>query len=242
MRVLARSFLLALLLVTASATSVVFVASAAAGRRHRAWQCRPRHPHLVVANTRAEVFQVGYTEPARLGAPAEFDPEWLVGCAYGSKHAYWLEPEGHGSSSGVGGSGLYTLAGTTVAFTGQFSKSPGVGVEVELSWLRVVNLRSGRTLHNVPTGTLPCEHPPQFSGVGSVASLVLKEDGAIAWIVSDHESLCPVPAGTREVHALDSTGERVLAIGTNIAPHSLALAGSTVHWTQGGKRASAPLN
>jgi hypothetical protein len=42
--------------------------------------------------------------------------------------------------------------------------------------------------------------------------------------------------------ALDATGEQVLAVGSNIAPESLALAGGTLYWTQSGKPMSAALN
>jgi hypothetical protein len=52
---------------------------------------------------------------------------------------------------------------------------------------------------------------------------------------------CP-PAGSQVLHALDKTGERTLAVGSNIDPNSLALAGSTLYWTQSGRPALALLN
>jgi hypothetical protein len=45
-----------------------------------------------------------------------------------------------------------------------------------------------------------------------------------------------------EVHAADRTGSRLLASGPTIDPHSLALAGSTLYWTQGGKPFTASLD
>src|SRR2546425_3211694 len=75
----------------------------AAGRKrhHPVWICRPGHAHVVAANTRAEVFEVGRREPR------------FEGCVYGERHRYVL---GEGSSAGRVGSSDYTLAGTTVAF------------------------------------------------------------------------------------------------------------------------------
>jgi hypothetical protein len=105
-------------------------------------------------------------------------------------------------------------------------------------WKVVVeNLRTGRVLHKVPTGT----SSPGAVGIGPVVSLVVKSDGAVAWIVENEIPARHVPA-EYEVHAVDKTGNRLLASGSDIDPHSLALAGSTLYWTQGGKPMSAPLN
>jgi hypothetical protein len=41
---------------------------------------------------------------------------------------------------------------------------------------------------------------------------------------------------------VDKNGSRLLASSTEIDPSSLALAGSTLYWTQGGKSMSSPLN
>jgi hypothetical protein len=46
----------------------------------------------------------------------------------------------------------------------------------------------------------------------------------------------------REVHAVDTTGSRLLASGTDIGSKSLALAGSTLYWTQGDTPMSTTLN
>jgi hypothetical protein len=45
-----------------------------------------------------------------------------------------------------------------------------------------------------------------------------------------------------EVHTADQSGSHLLAVGSDIAPNSLALAGSTIYWTQGDKPTSAALN
>ena len=105
-------------------------------------------------------------------------------------------------------------------------------------WQVVVeNLRTGRVLQRVPTGT----SSPDAVGVGPVVGLVVKSDGAVAWIVENEIPAQHVPA-EYEVHAVDKAGDRLLASGSDIDPHSLALAGSTLYWTQGGKPMSAVLN
>ena len=100
-------------------------------------------------------------------------------------------------------------------------------------------------LHRVPTGTPPTPHPGTV-GIGNVVSLVVKSDGAVAWIAEDGEVVSPsnpsVKVSAFEVEAVDASGSRLLASGAEIEPHSLALAGSTLYWTQGGKSMSATLN
>jgi hypothetical protein len=65
----------------------------------------------------------------------------------------------------------------------------------------------------------------------------VKPDGSVAWI-EEHE-LSP---RSYVVHVADRSGIRTLASGTDIDPKSLALAGSTVYWTQGARPASTALN
>jgi hypothetical protein len=216
----ARSSLLAPLLATASiAGPVLATVAAPAGARpgHSPWRCRAGHPQRLIANVRAEVFEIPFGSPPR-----------YEGCAYGSKHRYALGPVPEGSSSGVSGSSDYTLAGTTLAYT-EFGCAAllAPGVECEES-LTVLNLGSGRRLHHVSTGK--CEE--------SILELVLKHDGAVAWITGFG---CRARTKSLEVHALDAAGERLLASGTDVAPGSLALAGSRLYWTQADKPFSAPL-
>ncbi len=66
---------------------------------------------------------------------------------------------------------------------------------------------------------------------------MVKLDGSVAWIVETGEE-----EGRYQVHAVDKSGSRVLASGPNIDPSSLALAGSTLYWTQGDQPFSASLN
>jgi len=68
-------------------------------------------------------------------------------------------------------------------------------------------------------------------------TIVAKSDGAVAWIVESRTY-----EDGYQVHAVDRTGSRLLAVCSDIEPHSLALAGSILRWTQGGKPMSASLN
>lgn len=173
----------------------------------------------MVANKRAEVWEVPEAGPPR-----------FEGCAYGSTHRYALGPVPYGSSSGSNGSREYTLTGTTLAFTE--GGCPGALAEIGSTcweYLKVMSLRSGRRLHEVFVKDGQCN--------GNVIELVLQEDGAVAWTATSVEH-CPVPAERRELHALDSAGERVLASGAE----SLKLAGSTLYWRQGGRLFSASLH
>lgn len=126
---------------------------------------------------------------------------------------------------------LETHAGTVVAYAKAASYSNN-----EARYVMVVhNLSTGRVLHKVTTVTLVKPEATPISE-GPATALVVKSDGAVAWIVETG-----FPA-TYQVYAIDKTGRRMLASSPDIVPHSLALAGNTVHWTQGGEPASAPLN
>jgi hypothetical protein len=74
-------------------------------------------------------------------------------------------------------------------------------------------------------------------GRGFTYSIVVKSDGAVAWIVASG-----VARGGNQVRVVDRSGSRVVASGTDVDPQSLALAGSTLYWTQGSKPFSTTLN
>lgn len=179
-----------------------------------------------MANGQAEVY-------VALVAPKVSDLLAVFGCAFSSGHAYFLGPVG---GLGSGGGGFYdvaneTLAGSVVGYaetkTGAFSGE----------WFVIArDLRTGRILRKEPTGARI--KPKPFSvGIGPASAVVVKTDGALAWILETGEE-----EGSYQVHAADKSGSRVLASGSDIDPKSLALAGSTFYWTQGGKPASAVLN
>ena len=96
----------------------------------------------------------------------------------------------------------------------------------------VASLSSGRILKDVADG-----NGPGGSGTGGTTSLVLKPDGAVAWIVSFFANNMNV----QQVYADDASGYRLIASSAAIAPNSLALAGSTIYWLQAGAAQSATL-
>jgi len=84
----------------------------------------------------------------------------------------------------------------------------------------------------MPNGS-PAE--PGDIGLGETTAIVVKSDGSVAWIVRTNDG--------PQVRFADKTGEHLLAAASPaIDPNSLALAGSTLYWTQGGKPMSAALS
>jgi len=107
-----------------------------------------------------------------------------------------------------------------------------MGHSFEEVWVR--NLATGNVIHRMPNGS-PAE--PGDVGLGETTAIVVKRDGAVAWIVRASAEL-----GSIQVRSVDKTGSHLLAASPEIAPESLALAGSTLYWTQGGKPMSTTLN
>jgi hypothetical protein len=151
------------------------------------------------------------------------------------------------------------LAGSVVAYEEFFTTADRYTLEGEpvTTALRVIvrDLRTGRVLHDVPTGTPPKPEPGSV-GVGNIVALVLKSNGSVAWIAEDSERSAAAKAAYFDVYATDKSGTRLLASGTDIDPSSLALsagathlddyphtiAGNTLYWTQGGQSFSTTLN
>jgi hypothetical protein len=124
-----------------------------------------------------------------------------------------------------------TLAGPIVAYE-ELSLS-----EFHHSRIVIVrDLRSGRVVRSLPTG-IPTSPEPSVVGGGPVVAMVVKSDGAVAWF--EESNFAPVEY---TVHAVDKSGSRLLASGASVSRSSLALAGNTLYWTQGGKPVSAALN
>jgi hypothetical protein len=71
----------------------------------------------------------------------------------------------------------------------------------------------------------------------SVGSIVVKPDGAVAWIGTE-SSIVGGGRGTVEVHVADAQGDRILdqapSKTARIQPASLRLVGSTLSWTDAG--------
>jgi hypothetical protein len=215
--------LLAVLLIATSSAAAARLPGELGDRKD--FVCRPGHGYLIAADARAKVYE-------QTGRPG------VLACAYGSRRSYRL---GASLNSTVieGGVRSEALASTVVAYESFASPREG-----PFKWRVLVrDLRSGRILHRVATGE-PVQPAEEEVGVGPVITIVVKSDGAAAWIAHDFHRSSGVASSRKpyfDVEAADKTGTRLLASGIEINPQSLALAGSTVYWTQGGKPFSAPM-
>jgi hypothetical protein len=218
MRRIAISALPALVLLLAASPSAARASHAAAPK------CSPAKSHVLLADAQVEIYSM-------VEVIDMYHDKGVViyGCAYGRK-PYRLGAIELCYGARCGGPQREVLDGPLVAY------EEGGGGEVANTYLVVVrNLRTGRMIHKLPTGT-PVTPRPYWVGIGPTTTLVVKSDGAVAWIV---ETGYPTEY---QVHAVDKSGSRVLASGATIEPSSLALAGSTLYWTQGNEPASSPLN
>lgn len=189
-------------------------------------RCPPRHTVVAQANREAAIY-----EDSNLDYEGSY--EWFA-CAYRAKRAYLLGREAKFSSGGGGGVELPRLVGPVVAYGKSLDVEgifPNPGHSINLVIVR--NLMTGRVLHKVPTG--PSSR--NSVGAGPVGALVVKRDGAVAWINGAGDATFK-----HEVHVIDRKGSRLLASGLGIDPLSLRLRGSTISWTQNGQSFSAPLS
>lgn len=209
------------------------IGEAATGGR-RPTQCPLRHAEILTADAQAVLYNV---------TKREGDERYISmrACAHRGKHTFVLEQDELDSSYS---SGLFvrkpTLDGSMLAYelfqsnTDRYGNSSGPP-----HWrIEVLSLLTGRKLHRLPTST----SPPGGEGNGEATAIVVKSDGAVAWIAVN--GWHPYVSGPNqyEVWAADQSGSRLLASGSDIGPSSLALAGSTLYWTQRGKAASTTLD
>jgi len=199
--------------------------NAAGISRSPAPKCPAPGSHVLLADAQVALYSV--VEPVGIYHEKEVR---IHGCAYGHR-PYLLGGIELCYGSPCGGPARETLAGPLVAY------EDGGGGEVAHIYVVIVrNLRTGRIIRRVPTGT-PVTAKPGWVGIGPTTAIVVKPDGAVAWIV---ETGYPTEY---QVHAVDKSGSsRTLAAGADIDPFSLALAGSTLYWTENGQPMSAPLN
>ena len=102
------------------------------------------------------------------------------------------------------------------------------------STLDLRRTRDGRRIRRVAAA------PSMAGSLADVTDLVLRGDGTMAWIVELRDSPTSPPRYELRRSASGSSSS-VLAQGSDLAPGSLALAGSTLYWTQAGTPRSAPL-
>jgi len=208
---------------------VLAASSASEASNRKSQSCSPRYSRLVVADAQAEVFLTTGEYPR------------YAGCTYARRKSYELgPPDVGGVPDSSADSYAYTLAGPIVAYAETETRGYVEASRIQSHHVVVRDLLTGQVLHDLPTGTPPAGAHDE--GIGSAVAIVVKGDGAVAWIVQvlEHNA----GAGLRsnyEVRALDKTGAHVLAISTEISPSSLKLVGGTLYWTQGGKSMSGKL-
>jgi hypothetical protein len=195
-------------------------------RHKQSARCDVAHGHVVIADSQAIVYR----------SVEAFEPSVVYACSFTHPHIYERGPcQGDGSCGSLGCLSVEreALAGTYVAYA--YFLVLGEEKDREETFLVIVrDLRNGRILYKIPTGTPRPQNASSVVGAGPVRTLVLKSDGSVAWI-NEHPLGLLGDETDYEVHALDKTGSRILASGTDIDPRSLALAGSTLYWMQGGK-------
>jgi hypothetical protein len=152
----------------------------------------------------------------------------VYGCAAGASKSYTL---GRAARSITAPRvGPVVVAGQVAAYG-----LTRFGVDTADSQVVVRRLSDGKQLASAPaTATSPVE------GIQSVGSIVLKTDGAVAWI-GDARSLVSRLGAVVEVRRIDKRGAALLDSGTEVKPGSVRLRGSTLSWLHGGATRHASL-
>jgi hypothetical protein len=199
--------------------------TAAHGHDKASRKCAPGHSRVLAADTQAEVYE------ARGPSASQLE---VYGCAVGQRRAHVLGVSPFATQPGGRGVNDETLTGPLVAY--QSSSLPATETSGRSEWVVVVrDLRTGRVLHNVPTGTPKL--PSASVGIGTVLAIVLKRDAAVAWI-AETDAARP---SEFQVHVVDRSGSRLLAAGHDVNPPFLELAGGTLYWFQDTRLHSAPM-
>jgi hypothetical protein len=199
---------------------------AVAGRK-QPLTCPSAHAKVIAADRQAVVYEA--PRP-----PEEREPEFFLifACAHGHGR-YALGKRAAFGPEGGGGVASETLSGAMVAYENSLAEPfPEPGHDSFVIFVR--DLLTGRIVHEAPTAETKF---PGDVGKGQAEKIVLKRDGAVAWI-----GLTVLKPTEYQVHAVDETGSRLLAAGGDIVPRSLTLQGSTLRWIQNGKPTYAILH
>ena len=145
---------------------------------------------------------------------------YVYGCMHASDKRFAFGFDGF-DESGIGQQlDHFRLAGPYVAY--------GCGG----NWIRACD---GVRVVDLRDGVLRLPQMPSLDWWPS--DIELKDNGSVAWIVSEQQ-----PEGSRHVGVLDTAGQRLLDSGTGIEPDSLTLTGSTLSWLRNGEVRSATLD
>lgn len=206
------------------AVGAIVILTAACGSSSAApGSTRPAHPATAHCGPRS-----AKTLAVTRGARVYSFRGGVYGCADGGSRSYLLA--GSSMRPGQPRIGRLALAGAVVAY-GQTTS----GVDTASAEVFVRRLDNGRTLRSLAAMSQPIG-PESFQ---SVDSIVVKSDGAVAWIAVAR-SIIRHSAQT-EVDRADRRGRARLDAGSGIASSSLHLAGSSLSWRHGGATRRAGL-
>lgn len=175
--------------------------------------CGPSSGQTLLSNRQARVYASG---------------GFVYGCATGAGRSYRLGSVTNCMRSAR--AAPIRLAGGIVAYGLQ-----RCGVDTGSSQVLVQRLSDGRQLRMLSATTSP-RAPESYE---QVASLVVRADGAVAWIGVAHS----IVRHTQdiEVHRGDRRGSRELDSGPAVIPGSLRLVGTTLTWRHGTATRTASL-
>lgn len=177
-------------------------------------QCGPPSAHTLAASHLARVYALS---------------GGVYGCSLGGHRSFRLGNEAR--SIREGRVGPLAVAGRDVAYG-----LTRYGVDTLSATVIVERLSDGKQLHNSSATTKPLG--PEF--FQSIESIVVRSDGAVAWVANAGSIISGRPAEV-EVTRADSRGQLLLDTGAGIDPRSLRLHNSTVIWRHGSATRSATL-
>jgi hypothetical protein len=175
--------------------------------------CAPARARVLASDAVAEVFDLSGT---------------VYGCAGQARNSYRLGTSRFCNNADL--VGPVALSGSVAAY--------GVmrcGVDTGEAQVAVRRLTDGKLLHTAEATS----HVPGPEAYQSVGSVVVRTDGAVAWIGAARSIISR--RRLVEVHRLDRRGGAILDQGAGIAASSLRLRGLRLSWTDSGRRRSATL-
>lgn len=198
-----------------TALLALLVLTAAAPTASAATRCTARGAKTVLKNSQARIFYVpgrGKVKRVFYGCRLSAKPRRLI-----ANVSPKSDEETHVSN------GRFRLAGTQAAWVGTYSSDFGAG-------------EFGRSIEVRPLGSSGRRLSQDVSDYGSVLSVALRPDGAVAWLLA-------ASARYTEVDGVESDGKRPIAFAyaRNIAGDSLSLDSTSVHWTEDGTVRSGAL-
>jgi hypothetical protein len=152
----------------------------------------------------------------------------IYGCANTVRHSYLLARSSR--RPGQPQIGTLALAGVVVAYGETMT-----GVDTASAQVVVRRLDNGRTLRSLAA----MNQPIGPESLQSVDSIVVKADGAVAWIATAHSIIRH--RAQAEVDRDDRRGRSTLDTGSAIASTSLRLSGSSLSWRHGAATRTARL-